>query len=65
VLLRRQLCSKLSHQSIGPPGVQQQTRRMLLQRSVVGTDGHRTVTLTLPHTMRALSDSAFSDIDIS
>ena len=50
-----------------PPGPQQQTRRMLLQRSIAGTDrraygrrdrqtdGHRTVTQTLPHTMRTAS----------
>ena len=42
-----------------PPGPQQQTRCTLLQRSKNGTDrqtdGHRPVTQTLPHTMRAVS----------
>jgi len=43
------------------PGPQQQTRRTLLQRSIDETDGRtdglRTVTQTLPHTVRAVSTS--------
>jgi len=55
----RACCRQVRWQRL-PAEPQQQTRRtLLLQRSTDGTDrrtdGHRTVTNTLPHTMRALS----------